>query len=102
MKTTLSDIKRQLVKITQWLAFIAGLLIAQTCTSKADDPNLTIDKPSANCNGPTNVQDIKAILKEIRNNAMHPNANFIHLHNKERNIIRKKLPEQPSLEVYLR
>jgi hypothetical protein len=88
------------------IAIFISLAFLQCQVAKAD-PNLTIDAPSANCNcsdlpKEQNVKDLKAIFKQIRNHAAHPDSAFIHLHNKERNIIRKRLPEQPSLEVYLR
>lgn len=96
-----------LKSIRMWLISIwVCLLFIQCNTGRADDPNLTIDAPSASCeceNLPNkqNVKDIKAIFKQIRSIASHPDSTYLHLHKKEKMIIKKKMQYDPSLEIYL-
>lgn len=95
MKSYLDDIRKCLIYIFFVLCMILGTIVV-----KADDPNLRM--PCANLPMKQNVNDIKAIFREIRTMAAHPEMNYIRLHDKERDAIIKKLPSQPELELFLR
>ncbi len=103
----LKTIKRQLVIILNYLGFITGVLLALSFFSivKAD-PNMEYDAPVAGeyTDLPTqqNMTDLKAIFKDIRKLNKHQDAQYIHLHKKERNMLKKLVPTQPSLDIYLR